>query len=296
MLPTSRSSMDSRRLERALKSCLDLAATPPCPPRLAQALRHAVFPGGARFRPMLCLTVAGACGDAHPALAEAAAVALELLHCASLVYDDLPCFDDAAVRRGSPSVHVAFGQELAILAGNALIVQAFDALARVANSPTQLLPGLIRVIARGVGSPSGIAAGQAWESETPTDLGTYHRAKTGALFESAIIAGALAGGGDPLQWTGLGHRLGEAYQVVDDLRDAHGRPELLGKPTGQDAAHGRPSAVRELGLAGALARHAALCDEVVDRLPACTGRHELVAFVRGWQVDVLPRPRAAAAP
>jgi len=295
MIPTSRPPMDPRRLERALRSCLDHAAAPPCPPRLAQALRHAVFPGGARFRPTLCLIVADACGDEHPALTEAAAVAIELLHCASLVYDDLPCFDDADVRRGSPSVHVAYGQELAILAGNALIVQAFDSLARVTPA-TPNLPALIRVIARGVGSPTGIAAGQAWESEAPTDLGSYHRAKTGALFESAIIAGALTGGGDPLQWTGLGHRLGEAYQVADDLRDAHGRPELLGKPTGQDTTHSRPSAVRELGLAGALARHAALCDEVVERLPACSGRHELVAFVRGWQTQVLPLPRAAAAP
>jgi geranylgeranyl diphosphate synthase type II len=289
--------MDNRRrIERALKTSLELAAAPPCPPHLALALRHAVFPGGARFRPNLCMIVASACGDVHPALTEAAAVAVELLHCASLVYDDLPCFDDAGMRRGGPSVHVAHGEELAILAGNALIVQAFDSLARAAINAPSLLPGLIRVIARGVGSPSGIAAGQAWESETPPDLGTYHRAKTGALFESAIIAGALTGGGDPLQWTGLGHRLGEAYQVADDLRDADGRPEVLGKPTGQDTAHGRPSAVRELGHASALARLDALCDEVVARIPACSGRHDLIAFVRGWQAHHQPEPRAAVAP
>jgi geranylgeranyl diphosphate synthase type II len=287
--------MDSRRrIERALRSSLDLAAAPPCPPHLAQALRHAVFPGGARFRPNLCLTVASACGDAHPPLAEAAAVAVELLHCASLVYDDLPCFDDAAVRRGNPSVHAAFGEELAILAGNALIVQAFDSLARAAGTSPALLPGLLRVIARGVGSPSGIAAGQAWESESPTDLGTYHRAKTGALFESTVIAGALAGGGDPLQWTGIGHRLGEAYQVADDLHDALGHPDILGKPVGQDAALGRPSAVDQLGLPGAHDRLAALCDEVVARIPACAGRHDLVTFVRGWQTRLHPAPRAAA--
>lgn len=296
MLPTHRPPMDTRRrIERALKTCLELASAPPCPPHLARALRHAVFPGGARFRPTLCLTVASACGDAHPVLIEAAAVAVELLHCASLVYDDLPCFDDAAVRRGRPSVHVAHGEELAILAGNALIVQAFDSLARSATTAPQLLPGLIRVIARGVGTPAGIAAGQAWESEQKPDLGTYHRAKTGALFESAIIAGALAGGGDPLQWTGLGHRLGEAYQVADDLRDADGRADLLGKPVHQDTALSRPSAVRELGHAGALARLDALCDEVVDRLPACAGRQELMMFVRDWQARHQPPARAATA-
>ena len=288
--------MDTRRrIERAIKSCLELAAAPPCPPHLAHALRHAVFPGGARFRPTLCLTVASACGDAHPQLAEAAAAAVELLHCASLVYDDLPCFDDAAMRRGSPSIHVAHGEELAILAGNALIVQAFDCLARAAASQAALLPALIRVIARGVGTPSGIAAGQAWESEQKPDLGTYHRAKTGALFESAIIAGALTGGGDPLQWSGLGHRLGEAYQVADDLRDTDGRPDLLGKPVGQDTALARPSAVRELGHTGALTRLDTLCNEVVDRLPACTGRHDLITFIRDWQTSHSPRSCAASA-
>jgi geranylgeranyl diphosphate synthase type II len=153
----------------------------------------------------------------------------------------------------------------------------------------------LRVIARGVGSPSGICAGQAWESDKPPELGVYHRAKTGALFESAIIAGAIAGGGDPLQWTGLGYRLGEAYQIADDLRDAYGRTELLGKPVGQDAVHARPSAVHELGMNGAVQRMSELCDEVLTRIPACEGRHELLALIRGWSKKLLPHPRPAAA-
>jgi len=288
--------MDTRRrIERALKTCLDHAVTAPCPPRLGQAMRHAVFPGGARFRPELCLAVADACGAAHPALAEGAAVAIELMHCASLVYDDLPCFDDAAIRRGHASVHVAHGEELAILAGNALIVLAFDALARAGVSQPPLLPGLLRVIARGVGSPSGICAGQAWESDTATDLGVYHRAKTGALFESAIIAGAIAGGGDPLQWTGLGYRLGEAYQVADDLRDVYGRPELLGKPVGQDAINNRLSAVHELGMTGALQRLQDLCEESLERVPACSGREDLRDLIRHWSARLMPQTRTHAA-
>jgi geranylgeranyl pyrophosphate synthase len=96
--------------------------------KLAAAMRHAVFPGGARIRPQLCLAVARACGDSDPALADAAAAAIELLHCASLVHDDLPCFDDAPLRRGRASVHCAFGERLAVLAGDALIVQAFQTL------------------------------------------------------------------------------------------------------------------------------------------------------------------------
>ena len=257
-------------------------------------MRHAVFPGGARFRPELCLAVAGACGDAHPALAESAAVAIELMHCASLVYDDLPCFDDAAIRRGHAAVHVAHGEELAILAGNALIVLSFESLARAGAAHPPLLPGLLRVVARGVGSPSGICAGQAWESDAPTDLAIYHRAKTGALFESAIIAGAISGGGDPLQWGGVGYLLGEAYQIADDLRDAYGRPELLGKPVGQDAVNARPSAVHELGLAGAIERMQALCEESHERVPECVGRHHLVDLLRRWSAQLLPQPRPVA--
>lgn len=289
--------MDSRRrIDRALKSCLDQATALPCPPRLGEAMRHAVFPGGARFRPEFCLAVAGACGDVHPALTDAAAAAIELLHCASLVYDDLPCFDDAAVRRGHATVHAAFGEELAILAGNALIVLAFETLARAGGPHPHLLPGLLRVIARGVGGPSGIVAGQGWESETDLDdLGRYHRAKTGALFEAAIIAGALTGGGDPLQWTGLGYRLGEAYQIADDIRDAYGRPELLGKPVGQDRVHDRPSAVHELGLSGATIHLGDLVDQAAGRVPACTGRNDLLAHLRRWSEQLLAAPGPIAA-
>ncbi len=285
-----------RRIEKALKSALDQATGSPCPPRLAQAMRHAVFPGGSRFRPEFCLAVAAACGDAHPALAEAAAVAVELLHCASLVYDDLPCFDDAPMRRGHATVHVAFSEELAILAGNGLIVLAYETIARAGSAHAQLLPGLIRVLSRGVGGPAGIVAGQAWESEQKVaDLAHYHRAKTGALFESAIIAGAIAGGGDPLLWSGLGYRLGEAYQVADDLRDAYGRAELLGKPVGQDIVHARPSAVEELGLAGAVDRLRGLVAQAIDRVPPCTGRGDLTAVLRRWAGQLLPEPAPVAA-
>jgi geranylgeranyl diphosphate synthase type II len=106
------------RIEQSLAMALAAAEDASCPPKLASAVRHAVFPGGARIRPQLCLAVAQACGQDDPALSEAAAVAIELLHCASLVHDDLPCFDDAPTRRGRASVHWAFGQPLAVLAGD----------------------------------------------------------------------------------------------------------------------------------------------------------------------------------
>ncbi|NBS93692.1 MAG: geranylgeranyl pyrophosphate synthase, partial [Betaproteobacteria bacterium] len=124
--------MDAQlRIERALDAALRLGESTAAPPRLVAATRHAVFPGGARIRPKLCLAVAWACGDDAPTVSDAAAVAIELMHCASLVHDDLPCFDDAAMRRGQASVHAAFGERLAVLTGDALIVLAFRTLAAV---------------------------------------------------------------------------------------------------------------------------------------------------------------------
>ena len=127
------------RIQPALESQLLRAHSPSAPPRLLAAMRHAVFPGGARIRPQLCLAVARACGDSAPALSDAAAVAIELLHCASLVHDDLPCFDNAATRRGRASVQWAYGPSLAVLAGAALPSTAIAVTVRLKS--TWLLAG-----------------------------------------------------------------------------------------------------------------------------------------------------------
>ena len=123
--------MDYHQLscEKVLEAALSRAADEQCPPRLAEALWYSVFPGGARVRPQLCLAVAGANLGSDPMLASSAGAAIELLHCASLVHDDLPCFDNANERRGKQSVHTKFDERIAVLAGDALIVSAFDTLA-----------------------------------------------------------------------------------------------------------------------------------------------------------------------
>ena len=193
-----------RRIETVLDGAVAHAEAPGAPPRLAEAIRYAVFPGGHRIRPRLCVAVALACGDDDPAASDAAAGAIELLHCASLVHDDLPCFDDAATRRQKPSVHAAFGVPLAVLTGDALIVAAFETLARGAARSPARLAALVGLVARAVGSPSGIVAGQAWESEPHVDLVEYQQAKTGALFAAATVAGAAAAGAPPLPWRLLG--------------------------------------------------------------------------------------------
>jgi geranylgeranyl diphosphate synthase type II len=249
------------------------------PPRLASAIRHAVFPGGARIRPRLCLAVAGACGDDAPALADATAAALEFLHCASLVHDDLPCFDDAALRRGRPTVHRVFGEPLAVLVGDALIVLAFETLARAGASAPERMVTLISTLARASGSPHGLVAGQAWESEPTAPLEDYHRAKTGSLFMAATMGGALAAGRDPAPWRAMGDRLGAAYQVADDLLDAVSEPHEAGKPTLRDAALARPSAVTALGVTGAVARLRGLVAEAVESVPECQGAAPLRALV-----------------
>jgi geranylgeranyl diphosphate synthase, type II len=268
-------SMDATvKLEQELESALLGSLSDECPPGLAEAMRYAVFPGGARVRPKLSLAVARACGATKFGTAVAAAASLELLHCASLIHDDLPCFDDADYRRGKASVHIEFGERLAVLAGDALIVLAFEWLATRVQEPELLAP-LLKIVAQTVGAPSGIAAGQAWECEKNRDLVQYQRAKTGALFAGCTMAGAAAAGHDPAAWRNLGYAIGEAFQIADDLRDVGGLSQELGKPTGQDAMNGIPNMVSTLGYDGATRRFDELLEDAVGLIPPCPGAGEL---------------------
>jgi geranylgeranyl diphosphate synthase type II len=276
------------RIEQALGAAVAQAEAPGCPPLLAAAMRASVFPRGARIRPRLCLAVAAACGEDQPGLTDAAAASIELLHCASLVHDDLPCFDDADTRRGRPTVHKLFGAPLAVLAGDALIVLAFQILAEAAVCAPARLGRLVGVIGRSVGVPRGIVAGQAWECESAVDLAEYQREKTGALFAAATLAGAAAAGADAEPWRALGLRLGEAYQVADDIRDATCSAEQLGKPVGQDSAHDRPNAVLRLGLDGAIDWLEDLAGHAVASVPPCPGQSALRSHILTETKRLLP--------
>jgi geranylgeranyl diphosphate synthase, type II len=276
-------------LEQALIAAVALSESPHGPALLAKATHHAVFPGGARIRPHLVLAVASACGHDDPELSMAAAVALELLHCASLVHDDLPCFDDAATRRGQPSVHKAFGERLAVLTGDGLIVLAFQVLASVKARHPQRIAATIGLIAQATGAPEGIVAGQAWECEPKANLRDYQRAKTGALFAAATACGAMTAGGHAESWRPLGEWLGEAYQVADDIRDVIGDPQSMGKPTGQDVAHDRQSAARELGLMGAIQNFDLLVGKAIRAIPSCPGAPSLRALVLAESERLVPR-------
>jgi len=290
----------SARLDAATAAVL-ACAMEGGPSQLARALHYAVTPGGARIRPTILLSVASACGDDRPHLSDAAAVALELIHCASLVHDDLPCFDDADTRRGKATVHKAFSQPLAVLTGDSLIVLAFDILAAAAqdgsHSDVQRALSMVRVLAARTGMPMGICAGQGWESESSINLSAYHRAKTGALFIAATQMGAIAAGQEPDQWEELGARIGEAFQVADDLRDALYDADALGKPAGQDAIHARPNAVAELGVQGAVSRLQDILGGAISSIPRCQGEATLAQMVRRYaekMTPALPQLNAAA--
>jgi geranylgeranyl diphosphate synthase type II len=288
--------MDARsQIEATLTDALALGDQPGAPPRLSAAMRHAVFPAGARIRPRLTMAVAAACAVDNAAIAAAAAASIELLHCASLVHDDMPEFDNAATRRGRPSVHHAYGAPLALLAGDALIVLAFQALARGALWAPGRLAALVQIIGGAVGVPRGIVAGQAWECEPSPDLSAYQQAKTGALFAAATEAGAAAAGVPAAPWRALGGALGEAYQVADDIGDAISTEAELGKPAGQDAALGRPNAVHQLGLSGAVARLQGLARAAAESIPDCPGAGDLKALIRLESQRLMPKKLPAVA-
>jgi geranylgeranyl diphosphate synthase, type II len=282
------------RIDLALAQALALAKGIDSPPTLSAAMRYAIFPGGARIRPRLCLAVAGACREDDPHLSAAAAASIELMHCASLVHDDLPCFDDAATRRGRPSVHKAFGERIAVLTGDALLVLAFQSVARAAESAPSRLANLIGIVARAVGAPNGIIAGQSWECEAAVSLAKYQRAKTGALFAAATAAGACAAGHKG-EWQTLGARIGEAYQIADDIRDVVCNEGELGKPTGRDAALDRPNAVLRLGIAPAVDRLQELVGTAIQSIPDCPGAKDLRAHILSEASRLLPRELARPA-
>jgi geranylgeranyl diphosphate synthase type II len=148
-------------------------------------------------------------------------------------------------------------------------------LAREPGCPAERRVALLGVVTAAAGMPRGIVAGQAWECESVVALSDYHRAKTGALFVAAAVAGAIAAGADPAPWQSVGECLGEAYQVADDIRDVTGTPDELGKPVGRDAALERPNVVGSMGLTAARARLQQLVAQSMSAMPDCPGGAEL---------------------
>jgi geranylgeranyl diphosphate synthase type II len=213
-------------------------------------MRYSLLAGGKRIRPVLALATARALRrDEHAVLPIAAAI--ELIHTYSLIHDDLPAMDDDDLRRGRPTCHKAFGEDVAILAGDALYAEAFrHVLDHQAGEPAHVLAALGHLAtATGV---NGMVGGQYLDvSSQDVDLRELHALKTGRLIGSSLESVLLLSGRDPAPWRPYCSELGVLFQIVDDILDVTGTDEALGKPHGSDERHGKRTYVSEFGLAGA---------------------------------------------
>lgn len=250
-----------QRIEQVLDRCLP--ADDPRISALHRAMRYATLGGGKRVRPLLAYA-AGEVAAADINVVDAAAAAVEIIHGYSLVHDDLPCMDDDTLRRGQPTCHVAFGEAMALLAGDALQALAFEVLAR-GGLPA---PGPACAELAAAAGALGMVGGQAIDLEAVgrtldlERLETMHRMKTGALIRAAVVLGAACGRSLPADQVAAleayARAAGLAFQVVDDVLDVEGSAASLGKSAGKDAEQGKPTFVSLLGLGGARERAEAL--------------------------------------
>ena len=254
-----------------------LPRPPACPGLLHEALEYSLRAGGKRLRPVLTMAAADAviaAGDGGGAAADAlpAACAIELIHTYSLIHDDLPAMDDDTMRRGRPTLHVVYGDGIAILAGDALQALAFEALSQPSGNPADptLRLEMLAQLARAAGA-AGMVGGQAIDLESvgrrldQQALETMHRHKTGALIEASVRLGALASGkADALRLEALqtyARAIGLAFQVQDDILDVESDTTTLGKTQGKDQAHDKPTYPALLGLPAAKAYALELRDQ-----------------------------------
>ena len=240
---------------------------------LVSAMRYATLGGGKRIRPLLTCATAASLG-ADPARALAPACAVEFIHAYSLIHDDLPAMDDDDLRRGRPTVHIAFDEAIAILAGDALQALAFETLARAEPFSAATRLSMIEALSRAAGW-HGMVGGQAFDMDATgrvlslDALEAMHRAKTGALLTTAVELGALAAAADDATRDALrdfGAAVGLAFQVVDDLLDVTEATEHIGKTAGADAAGGKNTFPGLLGVDPARERASGLYDEAIAAL------------------------------
>lgn len=265
------------RVEAALDNILPSSGH--SPRRLHAAMRHAVLNGGKRMRPLLVYASGIAMGAMEENL-DAAAVAVELIHCYSLVHDDLPAMDDDSLRRGQPTVHIAFDEATAILAGDALQSLAFDALASAPLDGDRRV-AMLAELARASGT-SGMCGGQALDIDATgalvalAELEHLHSLKTGALLRASVRLGALAAGANTASLAALDRfadALGLAFQIRDDLLDIESDSATLGKTAGKDAAQDKATFPALIGIEGSRTRLRALSsvmDEALSTLATDT--------------------------
>ena len=275
------------RTDAALERLLPAATQPPA--RIHQAMRHSIFAGGKRLRPILCIEAGRMIAGSVPDGIEELGAALEMLHTYSLIHDDLPALDNDDLRRGRPTCHKAFGEAIAILAGDALQTQAYEVLSRL-SCPAEARVRIIEEIARATGTVDGMIGGQVVDLEaehTKPDLKMLeyiHRSKTAALITASVVSGGLyAGAGESAleKLRSFGQSVGLAFQIVDDVLDVTQSSEQLGKTAGKDKAAEKATYPALFGVEESLKRADALADSAMAQIASFGGRsHTLQSLAR----------------
>jgi len=263
------------------------------PVSIHRAMRHSVFAGGKRLRPILCMEAGRMVAGSLPAGIEDLGAALEMLHTYSLIHDDLPALDNDDLRRGRPTCHKVFGEAIAILAGDALQTQAYETLARL-SCPAEARVRIIEEIARATGTVDGMIGGQVVDLEaehTKPDLKTLeyiHRSKTAALITASVVSGGLyAGGNDGVveKMATFGKSIGLAFQIVDDVLDLTQTSEQLGKTAGKDTAAEKATYPALFGVDESLKKADALVETALDSLGIFGSRADTLKALARFLVE-----------
>jgi geranylgeranyl diphosphate synthase, type II len=263
------------------------------PVSIHRAMRHSVFAGGKRLRPVLCAEAARMIAGSLPPGVEELGAAIEMLHTYSLIHDDLPALDNDDLRRGKPTCHVVYGEAMAILAGDALQTQAYEVLARL-RCPAPQTVEIVRFIAQATGTVEGMIGGQVMDLEAEEHKPTaelveaIHRAKTGALIRVSLMAGGIYAGGaeeDIQRLREFGRKAGLAFQIMDDVLDVTQDSSQLGKTAGKDVASEKATWPAVYGVAQSVKDAERLVDEAFTQLTGYGERADRLKAVARYLVE-----------
>jgi geranylgeranyl diphosphate synthase type II len=263
------------------------------PVSIHKAMRHSVFAGGKRLRPILCMEAGRMIAGSLPAGIAELGAALEMLHTYSLIHDDLPALDNDDLRRGRPTCHKVFGEAIAILAGDALQTQAYEVLARLHCSAESRVR-IIEEIARGTGTIEGMIGGQVVDLESEHSkpdlamLEYIHRSKTAALIGASVVSGGLYAGGDDTavgKLRSFGQSIGLAFQIVDDVLDVTQTSEQLGKTAGKDTVAEKTTYPALFGVDESVKKAGALADSALSSLDAFGSRADVLKDLARFLVE-----------
>jgi geranylgeranyl diphosphate synthase, type II len=283
---------DGRKLtDAALERLLPAASVRPT--SIHQAMRHSVFAGGKRIRPILCMEAGRAIAGELPAGIEELGAALEMLHTYSLIHDDLPALDNDDLRRGRPTCHKVYGEAIAILAGDALQTQAYEVLSKLRCSAESRVK-IIEEIARGTGTVNGMIGGQVVDLEaerTKPDAETLeyiHRSKTAALITASVVTGGIFASAHAKQVENLrsfGQAIGLAFQIVDDILDVTQTSEQLGKTAGKDVASEKATYPALFGLEESRKKARALLEDAYQGVQNLGARAEMLKNLARFLIE-----------